>query len=110
MYMTFTHQLSILPDSTRIYPGHDYIDNNLRFTLDREPDNEAAQQILQKTEMQDLDKALISTLGLEKEINTFFRLQNPTVIARLRDKFDELPEQVDARTVFLKLRELRNTW
>ena len=110
MYMTFTQQLSILPDSTRIYPGHDYIDNNLRFTLDREPDNEAAQQILQKTEMQDLDKALISTLALEKEINTFFRLQNPTVIARLREKFDELPEQVDARTVFLKLRELRNNW
>jgi hydroxyacylglutathione hydrolase len=37
-------------------------------------------------------------------------LQNPTVIARLREKFDELPEQVDARTVFLKLRELRNNW
>jgi NAD(P)-dependent dehydrogenase (short-subunit alcohol dehydrogenase family) len=24
---------------TRVYPGHDYIENNLRFTLAREPDN-----------------------------------------------------------------------
>jgi hydroxyacylglutathione hydrolase len=110
MYMTFTHQLSVLPDNTRIYPGHDYIDNNLRFTLDREPDNGAAQELLEKTEAQNLDKALISTLGLEKEINTFFRLQNSTVIANLREKFKDLPEQVDAKTVFLKLRELRNNW
>jgi hypothetical protein len=27
-----------MPASTLIYPGHDYIENNLRFTLDREPD------------------------------------------------------------------------
>ena len=30
------------------------------------------------------------------------------VIARLRERFPELPEQPDAKTVFLKLRELRN--
>jgi len=32
------------------------------------------------------------------------------VIARLREKFPELPEQPDTETVFLKLRELRNSW
>jgi hydroxyacylglutathione hydrolase len=32
------------------------------------------------------------------------------VIAKLREKFPDLPEQPDARTVFVKLRELRNTW
>ena len=31
-------------------------------------------------------------------------------LATLRAQFPELPEQPDARTVFLKLRELRNTW
>ena len=54
--------------------------------------------------------ALISTLGLEKEINTFFRLTNPSVVARLRDTFPDLPESPDPETVFLKLRELRNRW
>ena len=42
LYKTFTEQLAKLPPSTLIYPGHDYIENNLRFTLDREPDNQSA--------------------------------------------------------------------
>ena len=46
----------------------------------------------------------------EKRINAFFRLQNPGVIAGLREKFPEIGEHPDARTVFVKLRELRNRW
>jgi hydroxyacylglutathione hydrolase len=53
---------------------------------------------------------MVTNLALEKEINTFFRLRSPTVIARLRESFPDLPEHPDARTVFLKLRELRNSW
>ena len=59
---------------------------------------------------QDTDAALVSTLGLEKKINTFFRLQNPSVIARLREAFPELAETPSPKEVFLKLRELRNSW
>ncbi len=59
---------------------------------------------------QDPNAALVTTLGLEKEINTFFRLHSHSVIARLRDAFPDLPEQPKPRTVFLKLRELRNSW
>ena len=36
LYDTFSGQLDKLPDETLIYPGHDYILNNLEFTLDRE--------------------------------------------------------------------------
>jgi hydroxyacylglutathione hydrolase len=32
-------QLAGCPTTRCVYPGHDYIENNLRFTLDREPDN-----------------------------------------------------------------------
>src|SRR6185436_6647729 len=42
LYATFANQLSRLNDATRVYPGHDYLVNNLRFTLDREPDNAEA--------------------------------------------------------------------
>ena len=110
LYETFVNQLAQLPDATLIYPGHDYIANNLNFTLDREPDNHRAQQLLGEVSDQDPGAALVSTLALEKEINTFFRLHSPTVIARLREAFSDLPEKPDARTVFLKLRELRNSW
>jgi len=110
LYDTFAEQLARLGDETLIYPGHDYIANNLRFTLDREPDNERAQALLAEVGGQDPDNALVSTLGLEKEINTFFRLHSPSVIAKLREAFPDLPDEPDPKTVFLKLRELRNGW
>jgi hydroxyacylglutathione hydrolase len=110
LYKTFAQQLHRLPADTRIYPGHDYIENNLRFTLNREPDNRRAQDMLEKLQGQDPGRAYVTTLAQEREINTFFRLTNPTVIAKLREAFPDLPEKPDARTVFLKLRELRNKW
>jgi hydroxyacylglutathione hydrolase len=103
-------QLARLPDVTLVYPGHDYILHNLGYTLDREPDNERARSLQSELADQDPNAPLVTTLGLEKQINTFFRLHNPTVIARLRERFPDLPETPDPRTVFLKLRELRNRW
>jgi hydroxyacylglutathione hydrolase len=110
LYQTFAAQLSKLPDTTQVYPGHDYIANNLGFTLNREPDNKKAQEMLAQVRDQDPGHALVTTLGLEKEINTFFRLHSPTVIAKLREAFPDLPDEPDAKTVFVKLRELRNSW
>jgi len=110
LFETFTTQLSRLPDSTRVYPGHEYLSRNLEFTLDREPNNEDAPRLLAEARHHDPAKATVTTLGEEKRINAFFRLQNPAVIARLREAFPELGEQPDARTVFIRLRELRNRW
>ena len=110
LYRTFADQLSKLSDQPRVYPGHDYIANNLRFTLDREPDNGKAQSLLGQVGNQDPEHAMVTTLAQEKEVNTFFRLHSPNVIARLREAFPDLPEHPDAETVFIKLRELRNKW
>ena len=110
LYKTFSEQLAKLPDSTLIYPGHDYIENNLRFTLDREPDNRDARAMLDGLAAHDPANAVVTTLDDERRINTFFRLTSPTVIAKLREAFPDLPEVPDQRTVFLKLRELRNKW
>jgi hydroxyacylglutathione hydrolase len=110
LYNTFAQQLAKLPEDTLIYPGHDYIVNNLRFTLAREPDNARAKAMLPDLEQQDTNRALVTTLALDREINTFFRLTSPSVIAHLREAFPDLPDQPDPRTVFLKLRELRNKW
>ena len=110
LYETFASQLSKLADTTKIYPGHDYISNNLEFTLDREPDNSSAKSLLDEIKDQNPDEALVSTIALEKEINTFFRLQNSTVIAMLQAEFPDMPDNPDPQAVFLKLRELRNNW
>ena len=110
LYNSFAGQLAKLPDEALIYPGHDYIARNLAFTLDREPDNATAKAMLPKIEKQDPAKALVTTLKLEREINTFFRLASPSVIKRLREAFPDLPDNPDPKTVFLRLRELRNKW
>ena len=110
LYMTFSNQLATLPDNTLVYPGHDYIINNLEFTLSREPGNTEAQSLKDRLIDQDPNEALVTTLGLEKAVNTFFRLRNPEVIEKLREDFPDLPAEPDNKTVFLKLRELRNNW
>ena len=110
LYTTFAEQLATLPDNTLVYPGHDYIENNLKFTLSREPDNAAAAALLPKVANHDPANSIMTTLADEKKFNTFFRLTNPGVIARLREKFPELGEKPDEKTVFMKLRELRNSW
>jgi hydroxyacylglutathione hydrolase len=59
---------------------------------------------------QDPDDALITTIGLEREINVFLRLDSAGVIAGIRAAFPDLGASPDRRSVFLKLRELRNRW
>jgi hydroxyacylglutathione hydrolase len=110
LYETFVDQLARLPDHTRIHPGHEYMGRNLAFTLDREPGNADAAALLEQVKSLEPSAARITTLGEEKRVNTFFRLRNPEVIARLRERFPDIGEQPDARTVFVKLRELRNSW
>lgn len=110
LYETFAQQLARLPDATRIFPGHEYLERNLAFTLDREPGNEAAAALHREALLQEPAAAPITTLGEEKRINTFFRLQNPQIIAGLREVFPDLPGEPGPREVFLRLRELRNRW
>ena len=110
LYKTFEEQLARLGDNTLLYPGHDYLVNNLQFTLDREPDNDDARELLEKLSSHDPDNAMVTTLDEERRINTFFRLDSPSVIATLRREFPEIGDEPDPETVFLKLRELRNNW
>jgi hydroxyacylglutathione hydrolase len=110
LYETFSRQLEKLGEDTLLYPGHDYLINNLAFTLDREPDNTAAQDMLDRYRDQDPANALVTTLAQEREMNTFFRLDSPSVIGRLAAEYPEIGDNPDPKTVFLKLRELRNSW
>lgn len=118
LYDTFEGRFARLPDTVTVHPGHDYLARNLAFTLDVEPDNAAAAALLaQVTGAADAQAATrdgatapVTTLGEERRINAFFRLQRPTIVDRLRQRFPELPAAPTPRQVFLKLRELRNAW
>ena len=80
------------------------------MTSVREPDNADARELLDAVSGQDPATARVTTMGEEKRVNTFLRLASPSVIERLREVFPDLPEQPDARTVFARLRQLRNDW
>ncbi len=110
LFETFERQLETLGDETLIYPGHDYLLNNLAFTLDREPGNAVAARMMRDFEHQDPTNAHVTTMAEERDINTFFRLQSPEVVSKLVEEFPEMGDKPDARAVFLKLRELRNSW
>ena len=59
---------------------------------------------------QDPHGGVVTTLGLEKEINAFFRLHSPTVIAKLRQAFPDMEDEPTPKEVFVRLRALRNNW
>ena len=66
--------------------------------------------MLPRVSGQDPATARVTTLAEEKRINTFLRLTSASVIAKLREDFPDLPDRPDAKTVFTRLRELRNKW
>ena len=105
MYETITEQFHTLPDNVLIYPGHEYLENNLRFTLNFEPSNENANLWLEKVAVADPGKnPLRTTIADERMFNTFFRLDNPEIQSSLNLQ-GSLP-----REVFLELRKCRNSW
>jgi len=120
LYDSFTAPLGALPDAARVFPGHDYLLRNLAFTLDREPGNAAARALAQRVAALGGEAMPILTLGEERQINVFFRLDNPEIVAGLR-RAQRLgaaaagaaaagDSEATPRAVFLALRELRNHW
>jgi hydroxyacylglutathione hydrolase len=110
LFETCALQLARLPVSTRIYPGHDYLVNNLRFTRHVEPGNAAAADWLQRSEAVAAEDRPVLSLGQELTVNGFFRLAEPGLIEGLRARVPGLAPRPTPREVFLALRELRNHW
>ncbi len=106
LYESFSQILSGLGDEVALYPGHDYLRRNLEFTLDREPGNEDARQLLARWDQE--AEPLVLSLEVERRVNVFLRLDQPEVRAGLRAESGDSPQ--DARACFLALRTLRNLW
>jgi hydroxyacylglutathione hydrolase len=88
-----------------IYPGHEYLKRNLEFTLNYEPENLVAREFLKKIDTLNLDEVFfVNTMKTEREINTFLRIDQPTLRVHLNLQNEK------RKKVFLTLRELRNQW
>lgn len=94
-----------LPPQTRLYPGHDYMQRNLAFALDREPDNAAARAVSERIGNEAV--APTTTLAEERAFNPYLRLDS----ASLRRKLAGAGLVVDSdKATFLALRTLRDRW
>ncbi len=100
-----------LPDETLVYPGHDYIARNLAFTLDREPDNAKAKAMLPQMERQDTGEGAGHDLGVGEGDQHLFPADQPVGDQALARGLPRSAGTIRTRkTVFLRLRELRNKW
>ena len=105
LYDTIVEQFHSLDDSIVIYPGHKYLENNLRFTLSIEPDNQDAQSWLARaTQDKDLANPVTTCIGDERKFNTFFRLASTEIRVQLNC------ESSTDREVFTALRARRDSW
>ena len=103
-------RLSDLPDSTLLFPAHEYTLKNIAFALLIEPDN---QDLLDhhawaEKQVQLGLPTLPTTLSLEKKINPFLRLSNPTLIQQVK-KLSGMLCDTELST-FTALRQLKDNF
>jgi len=106
MYESFKRELEPLPDETILYPGHDYMKNNLGFSLNCEPGNKDALYWQGQVDPLSPDSMPYMTLGQERTYNPFLRLNS----ASLHQQLSKDTELTDERSVFKHLRALRDKW
>ena len=99
-------KIKSLPDLTKIYCGHEYTENNLKFCKHYDPEN--IDLIERGREILNLRKKNLPTIPttvlLEKKTNIFFRCDNNIISSNLNMKGS------DPSTIFKKLRELKDNF
>lgn len=110
LFDTIQEQFLAAPDHTRLYPGHNYWESNLEFSLSIEPNNRAARDALDSyrniLDATSPSQIQVATIGLEKKINPFFRCGLPEFQSVLCGGDDPL----SSREIFKTLRRLRDEW
>lgn len=83
--------LGNLPNETKVYCGHEYTVNNLKFALSVEPQNSDIKNKLTwaHTKVAMREPTVPSTIGEEKRINPFMRLKR-TQVKKYTGETDEL--------------------
>ncbi|KAI4204523.1 MAG: hypothetical protein LQ350_001073 [Teloschistes chrysophthalmus] len=99
MHTALNKTLASLPDDTKVYPGHEYTKQNVKFlttVLQTEPVKKL--QAFAENNQQTQGKF---TIGDEKQYNVFMRVDDPTV--------QKATGKTDPVDVMGKLREMKNS-
>lgn len=101
-------KLRELPDTTRLYCGHEYTEKNLLFAGAVEPNNQAIAEHLAWVRQRRAGKqpSLPSDLATERAINPFLRWDDPDVAAAARAHAGRA--LVDEDAVFATLRQWKD--
>ena len=103
-------KLTMLPDDTQVYCGHEYTLSNIKFALEVEPQNAQLQKRFEEAKrLRSENKPTVpSTLTLEKATNPFLRCNEPSVMEMVsRHVGKKLYSEVE---VFAALREWKNAF
>ena len=106
MYESLNLTLGALPDDTRIYCGHEYTVNNLRFAESLEPSNpEIAKKLAWAKALREKGQpTLPSTMREERLTNPFLRVAEKDVVAKVNERLaqDHSPQAVLAAVRAMK--------
>ena len=86
-YFQSLETIKRLPNDTRIFGGHDYLEANMDFAQSVEPENRAMKSRLERYQS-DPHAAIFVTLEEEKETNPFLRVNSAEAFAELRRRKD----------------------
>jgi hydroxyacylglutathione hydrolase len=104
------NKLKKLKAETKVYCGHEYTLNNIRFAMTVEPDNKELQEYLHVAREQREKKlpTLPSTIGLELAVNPFLRTERPQIKAAVEKHCQrELNNEIE---IFAELRLWKNNF
>lgn len=88
MYDSLNERLGVLPDSTRVFCGHEYTAANLKFAAYMEPGNDAIREKAGRVAAMRArgEPTVPSTIGEERLTNPFLRVKSPEILSRVADE------------------------
>ena len=103
-------KLMALPDETKVYCGHEYIESNLRFAMTLEPKNHKLVSRLERVQALRARglSTVPSTIEEEKHTNPFLRWESKEIQARLKNRTPGL--RLDPVSVFAQVRKLKDAF
>lgn len=87
-YFRSLQMLGALPNETRVFGGHDYLEDNMKFARSVAPKNTAVNERLALYQS-DPYAAIFARLGEEKKSNPFFATHSADEFAALRKRKDQ---------------------
>jgi len=103
-------KLMNLPDETKVYCGHEYTENNLRFAMSIEPKNpKLAERVERVRELRARAASTVpSTMAEEKQTNPFLRWDSAEIQARVKSATPGVG--LDPVSVFAAVRRMKDAF